>query len=117
MAKRSQHIVCALLVFSYVFVGAAAHLDTFSQLLALGSGPQKVSRTIPTPPAPAKLYWTQHKHIPTVTKTAPAPPAAVSSLEFPPLEQYEFIIIPFNTLICPQADVSTVSSRAPPVIS
>ncbi|MCX6143039.1 MAG: hypothetical protein NTZ35_07450 [Ignavibacteriales bacterium] len=115
MHNRIQHIVVTLLLVSYLFVGAAAHLDAFSQLLGLGEGPQKVAQTKPTHPLPTTLCWTQYKHIPAVTKIAPAPPAVVSSLEFPQLERYDVILVSISTLICPNPDVSPFFSRAPPV--
>jgi len=115
MFKRIQHIVVTLLLVSYLFVGAVARLDAFNQLVGLGKGPQKIAQTKPSHPVPTKVYWTQYKHIPAVTKIAPAPPAVVSSLEFPRLEQYAVILVSINTLICPELDVSPFSSRAPPV--
>ena len=115
MFKRIQHIVVTLLLVSYLFVGAVAHLDAFNQLVGLGKGPQKIAQTKPTHPVPTKVCWTQHKHIPAVTKIAPAPAAVVSSLELPRLEQYAVIPVSINTLICPELDVSPFSSRAPPV--
>jgi hypothetical protein len=115
MPNRIKHIVVALLLVSYLFVGAVAHLDAFNQLLGFGKGPQKIAQTKPTHPVPTKVYWTQYKHIPAITKIAPAPPAVVASLEFPRLEQFAFILVSINTLICPELDVSPFSSRAPPV--
>ena len=115
MPNRIQHIVVTLLLVSYLFVGAAAHLDVLNQLVGLGEGPQRVAQTKQTHPVPTTVCWTQYKHIPAVTKIAPAPPAVFSSLEFPRLEQYVLILASINTLICPNADVSPFSSRAPPV--
>jgi len=105
----------SLLLVSYLFVGAAAHLDAINQLLGLGKGPQKIAQTKPTHPVPTKVYWTQYKHIPAVTKIAPAPPAVVSALEFPRPERYDLVPVFIVTLICPNPDVSPSSSRAPPV--
>jgi hypothetical protein len=115
MPNRIQHIVVTLLITSYLFVGVAANLDAFNQLLGLGTGPQKVAQTKPTQPAPTTVCWTQYKHIPAGAKIAPAPPAVVSSLEFPRLERYVLVHVSTNTLICPNADVSPYSSRAPPL--
>jgi hypothetical protein len=115
MPTRIQHIVVILLLVSYLFVGAAAHLDAFGELLGLGEGSQKVAQTKPTHPVPTTACWTQYKHIPTVTKIAPAPPAVVSSLEFPRLERNVLIHVSISTLICPDPDVSPFSSRAPPL--
>ncbi len=115
MLKRIQHIVSALLIVAYLFVGAAAQLDAFNQLLPLGKGPQRVAQSKPTHPVPAKVCWTQYKHIPAITKIAPAPPAVLSSLEFPRLERYDFILISVIPLIYPNPDASPFSSRAPPL--
>lgn len=114
MHSKVQHIVVVLLVCSYVFVGAAAHFDAFSHLFGFGTDPHKVAQTNPTQPAPTKVYWTQYKHIPAVTKSLPASLAVVSSFEFPRLQRYGLLPAPFEALICPMADISTVSSRAPP---
>lgn len=115
MHQRIRHIVVTLLLVSYLFVGASAHLEAFNQLLGLGTGPQEVAQAKSAQPIPTRVCWTQYKHVPAVTKIAPVPQAVVSSLEFPQLERFDFIHVSINILICPTPDVSPFSSRAPPV--
>jgi hypothetical protein len=115
MTKRIQNIVVTLLLVSYLFVGAAAHLDALNRFLGVGEGPHKVGQTRPIHPLPTTVCWTQYKHIPAVTKIAPAPPAVVSSVEPPRLEQYILVIIPTTTSTYSTPDVSPFSSRAPPL--
>ncbi len=113
--KRTQHIVSTLLVSSYLFVGAAAHLNSFNLLFLFWLGPEKVVQTKPGRPIPAKVYWTQYKHIPAVTKIAPASSAVVQSHEFPRLQQYLLIPLLPGVPIWSNGEVSPFSSRAPPV--
>lgn len=112
---KIRFVVVALLLLSYLFVGASAHLEAFNQLFSFGTCPEQVAQAKTTQPIPTKVCWTQYKHIPVVTKIAPTPAVIVLSLEFPQLERYDLIVVSINTLIRPNPDVSPFSSRAPPV--
>lgn len=113
MPQKDRHIVIALLLISYIFVNASAHLE----FIGIVTGAQQVTQAKPTQPVPTKVCWTQSKHIPAVTKIAPNPPAIILSLEFPRLGLYGIILISTFTLICPNPDISSFSSRAPPIKS
>jgi len=114
MVKGSRHIVVAVLLTSYLLVGVIAHLDAFTQFLGFGSHPVQVTQSKPDRPIAAKVYWTQYKHIPSVTK-APTPSPAVVALPEPPPAQRRDLLRPMCAVaIDPVATLPCRSSRAPP---
>ncbi len=93
MSRKIRHIVTALLLISYLFVGAVAHLDAFDQLFWFVASHQKLSETKPTQSVPVKVCWTQHKHIPTVARIAPISPTLSLSHDFPRQERLDLISV------------------------
>jgi hypothetical protein len=114
MSIRIQHIVIGLLLTSYLFVGALAPLESFGKLIAYGKGPAKVEQHKPARPVPAKVCWTQHKHIPSFTKVVSFSPAIVIPLKSPRLEFCNSLPVPLDVLVTLLQDKASVSSRAPP---
>lgn len=117
MIKRTQYIVVSFLLTSYLFVGALAPLESFGKLIAYGAGPAKVEQQRPTQPIPARVCWTQYKHIPSFTKVTQLSPALITPLASPPLELYTPLHVPLATWVTPSQDNTSVSSRAPPLPS
>ena len=117
MSKRIQHIVIGLLLTSYLFVGALAPFDSFGKLIAYGTGPAKVEQHKPTLPIPAKVCWTQYKHIPSFTKVVSFSAALVIPLKSPRLEFCVSLPVPSDAMVTLLQDDASVSSRAPPLLS
>jgi len=117
MSRRIQHIVVGLLLTSYLFVGALAHLESIGHLFTFGSKPEKVEQQRPAQPVPARVHWTQHKHIPSFTKVFSLSPALVIPLKSPRLEFCTSLHVPSDVVATLLQDEASVSSRAPPLLS
>jgi hypothetical protein len=114
MLGKTQRIVLLMLLASYLLVGALAHLEALTQFLGFGVHPHQVARSKPVRRAPAKVYWTQYKHIRAVTK-ASAPSAAVfHTPQATPDQQYDRLPAAPASAIRPQPHYSSSSPRAPP---
>jgi len=114
MPKRAHHIVVAVLLASYVLVGVLAHLEALTQFLGFGTHPPQVAQSRPARPIAAKVYWTQHKHIPAVTKVWTPSPAVLSAPELRRPQQYGLLPAASAVAIDPASALSSYSSRAPP---
>jgi hypothetical protein len=117
MSKCGQHIVVGLLLVSYLFVGSLARLESFGKLIALGAGPAKVERHQPTRPMPAKICWTQYKHIPSFVKVTLLSSALITALALTPLEFRSLLPVSSDVSIILPQENATSSSRAPPLHS
>jgi len=117
MFAKTRHIVTCLLLTSYIFVGAVAHLRGFGNLFSFDSKPQKVEQSKSAPPSPVRVFWTQHKHIPSVTKALSAQPALVTFYEWPQNERVSrFFPVPV-TRPCLSPEIVHLFPRAPPFSS
>jgi hypothetical protein len=114
MSTRIQHILVTLLVFSYLFVGVTAHLDALNAHFIFRTDSQRLVLPKSTPPVPAKVCWTQYKHIPSVTKMMPTSATVLASDELPGLQGLGLISVLVTVIIHPAQDVSVLASRAPP---
>jgi hypothetical protein len=117
MSKRIQHIVTGLLLTSYLFVGALAPLESFGKLIAFGTGPAKVEQHKPARPVPAKVCWTQYKHIPSFIKVTLLSSALVTPLALHPLELHTLLPVLSDVWVTVSQENTSVSSRAPPLLS
>ena len=115
MFNRIQHIVVGVLLTSYLFVGAVAHLESIGRLFQFDSKPEKIEQQRPTQPIPERVCWTQHKHIPSFTKVVSFSPALVASCEFPHPERFSPLLVPENTDIDLFFFTTSTFSRAPPL--
>ena len=115
MFNRIQHTIVGLLLTSYLFVGALAHLEPMGRLFQYDSKPQKVYERKPATPSPEMVYWTQYKHIPSFTKIVSFSPAFVAACEPPPLERFFSLLALKNTEADPFLFTACTSSRAPPL--
>jgi hypothetical protein len=114
MTNRVRHITVGLLLTSYLFVGAMAHLESIGTLFQFDSKPEKVGQQQPTRPVPARAYWTQHKHIPQFTKIVSPSPAAVISCEPSRPERFATLLTTENRGVTAIFSTSCNFSRAPP---
>jgi hypothetical protein len=114
MSKQIQYIVTGLLLTSYIFVGAVAHLEGFGGLFSFDNGPHKVERGRPPQPPPTIVCWNQYKHIPSSTDGPPISQAVINHAEWPRLEQYTRISTPEGVLTYRFRINVRLLSRAPP---
>ena len=115
MSNRMRHIVVSLLLTSYLFVGAVAHLESIGKLFQFDSKPEKVGQQQPARPMPVRAYWTQHKHIPQFTKIAPLSLAAVASFRLLRPERFVTLFSTENPGVTAVFFTVCTFSRAPPL--
>jgi len=115
MFRQIQHIVVGLLLTSYLFVGAVAHLESIGRFFQFDSKPEKVEQQRPTQPMPERVYWTQHKHIPAFTKVVSFSPATVTPCELLRLELLSPQFATENTEAVAFFVTACAFSRAPPL--
>ncbi len=115
MLKKIQHIVLVALLASYLLVGVLAHLEALSLFLGFGTHPLQVTQSKPARPIAAKVYWTQYKHIPSVTKISAPSPALLSAPELPHPQRYGVLPAVSGVAIHPAPALSSYYSRAPPI--
>jgi hypothetical protein len=117
MHQRFKHITVALLLGSYLFVGAVAQFEAFSHIFGISHKSSSFTQTKPDNSATSRVYWTQHKHIPSFVKIV------VPSLEAVVFNycssQQQYIVVPI--VFCQRAhsasSLSPHPTRAPPIIS
>ena len=114
MVKKIRHILLIALLASYLLVGALAHLEALTHFLGYGTHPHVVTQTKPARPIAAKVYWTQNKHIASVTKVSAPYPAVLSVPELPRPQRYGLLPADAAVPVDPAPAVSSYSSRAPP---
>lgn len=115
MFSRIQDITTGILLASYLFVGAVAHLESIGELFAFGSKPEKVERQRPGRPTPNRVYWTQHKHLPPFTKVVSFSPATIAPCQPSRLERFSPLFVPENTEAFACSFRAHTFSRAPPL--
>lgn len=115
MSRRTQHIIISLLLTSYLFVGAVAHLESIGHFFSFDERPQKLDRGRAAQPPLAVVCWNQYKHIPSFAQDLSLSPAVITQGERPPREHYTRISAPadvnprlFRINVC-------LASRAPPL--
>jgi len=117
MHRRFKHITIALLLGSYLFVGAVAQFEAFSHIFGISHKSSSFTQTKPDNSATSKVYWTQHKHIPSFVKIVVPSPEVVLLDDYS--SELQYIIVPF--VFCQTAHsappFSLHSTRAPPIIS
>lgn len=114
MINRIQYIITHVLLASYLTVGAVGHLEAIGKLFQFGSRPEKVEQQLPARPAPERVYWTQHKHIPQFTKIASPSSAVVIPCELPRPELFATLLTAENGGVTATLSTSCTFSRAPP---
>jgi hypothetical protein len=114
MPKRTHHIVVVVLLASYLLVGVLAHLSALTQFLGSGTRTLQVTQGKPERPIAAKVYWTQNKHIPSVTKLWTPSPAVLSAPEPPRPQQYGLLQAVSAVAVDPAPAFSSFFSRGPP---
>ena len=115
MLQRQRHIVTYLLLFSYLLLGAAGHLETLI-LTGFGTNPHLLTQSKDGPPPTTKIYWTQYKHIPSVVKISVPSPAIFRPPESPHVITVGIAITQCSSSNLSDPSFSLHSSRAPPQI-
>ena len=115
MFRRTQRILLLALLASYLLVGVLAHLEALTQFLGFGIHPHQVTRNKPVSKAPAKVYWTQYKHIPVVTKVPVPSPAVLHTPETPRGQHYDRLSTAPVMVTHPARYYPSSTPRAPPV--
>ena len=62
-----QKTIALFILASYLAVGMVGHLHVFPAVAGWSSDAGVVAQSKPGPPAPAKVFWRQFKHVPSVT--------------------------------------------------
>lgn len=115
MLKRHNYIIIFLLLFSYVLLGAIGHLETLI-LSGFGTNPQHITKPADSHSSTFKVYWTQHKHIPSSVKISVPSPAVFTPPEVPRICMYGIAFTQDESSILLDPLFSLHSSRAPPQI-
>lgn len=116
MHQRLKHITIALLLGSYLFVGAVAQFEAFSHIFG-GYKASSFTQTKSDNSATSKVYWTQHKHIPSFVKIVVPTPEAVVFNYCSSQQQYIIVSFVFCQTAHSAPPLSLHSTRAPPIIS
>ena len=115
MLNRHRHIVISLLLASYMLLGAIGHLESLI-LSGFGTNPQHITKPVDNHSSTFKVYWTQHKHIPSAVKISVPSPAVFTPPELPHVCMYSSVFIQDEYSILLDPLFSLHSSRAPPQI-
>jgi hypothetical protein len=115
MLQRHRHIVIFLLLFSYLLLGAAGYLETVT-VLGFGTNPHHITNPADSHSSTFKVYYTQHKHIPSTVKISVPSPAVFTPPEVPRVCMYGIAFTQDVSSILCDPSFSLHSSRAPPQI-
>ena len=115
MQKKIQHSVLALLLASYLLVGVLGHLPSLYQFFGFGTGSCTLTQSKPSRPVTSKVYWTQYKHIPAVSRIVVPSPAALTAPNFFHQEALFCLINLEGSKLTPHTLPHSQHSRAPPV--
>ena len=77
-----RNIVVYFLLWSYLTVGVAGYLKSIT-LLGFGTNPEIITKASQNTTPTVKVFWTQHKHIPSTTKISVPSPAIFTPPESP----------------------------------
>ncbi len=114
MRNRNHHIILILLLVTYTLLGVVGHLETLT-IFGFGTDPHNLLAAKSGPPPTAKVYWTQHKHIPATVKISVPSPAIVVQPEVSHRLHIHGVVFASGAVLrywCPI--ISTHSPRAPP---
>jgi hypothetical protein len=115
MLYRYRHIITFSLLFCYLFLGVAGYLETIV-LSGFGSNPRVIAQSNCNPPPTFKVYYTQHKHIPTTVKVSVPSAAVFTPPEMPHAFMYGTSFTQCECGIFLDQSFSLHSSRAPPQV-
>jgi len=114
MKQILKRAIVLLLLCGYLHAGVVGHLITWTVIDGWSRSEEQVSKSKSTIPASAKVYWTQHKHIPSSAKTISSAvavlPAVHPSTSLRPLRYIFFSSMCVPLSVC---EVTT-PPRAPP---
>jgi hypothetical protein len=113
MLQRHHYIIVYLLLFCYVSLGIAGHLEMLI-LYGFGTDPQQITKSSNSPTSTCKVYWTQYKHIPSTIKISVPSPAVLTPPELPHRCEYAIAFTQGTFRIPSDPLYSLHSSRAPP---
>jgi hypothetical protein len=114
MLQRHRHIIICLLLFSYLFLGAAGYLEALT--ISGFWGNQHITKPIENPSSTFTVYYTQHKHISSTVKISVPSPAVFTPPEMPRVCMYGVAFTQGASRIFSDPIISLHSSRAPPQI-
>jgi hypothetical protein len=117
MHQRFKHSTIALLLGSYLFVGSVAQFEAFGHIFGIKHGPYSYTQSKPVNSSSSKVYWTQHKHIPSFVKIVVPSPEAVAFDDYSGDLRYFFVPFDFSPIAHSAPSLSLHSTRAPPIIS
>jgi hypothetical protein len=115
MLHRHRHIVILLLLFSYLLLGVASHLEALF-LSGFGTNPQHITKPADCHSSTFTVSYTQYKHIPSTVKISVPSPAVFIPPEMPRIYLYGIAFIRCESNRLPYPIFSLHSSRAPPLI-
>jgi hypothetical protein len=115
MKRVLQNITLSCALFSYIIVGVLGHLEILS-LLRWQTGITQIVKAKADPQPTAKVYWTQHKHIPSTIKVSVPSPAIITPAETQSVFFHGIALIQDASHILTDPIFSLHSSRAPPQI-
>jgi hypothetical protein len=105
MLQRHRHIVIFLLLFSYLLLGAAGYLETVT-VLGFGTNPHHITNPADSHSSTFKVYYTQHKHIPSTVKISVPSPAVFTPPEVPRIQHSLRSIIFFTFFSRSTSDIT-----------
>ena len=115
MKRIVTHFILILLLVCYIALGIAGHL-IFHQLLSTNPPPQFLINQKSAYPKTIKVYWTQHKHIPSTSRTDLSSTAAGVIAGAQPLRAYDLTSIPLFVSAYLSPIISIRLTRGPPRI-
>ncbi|MBN1398930.1 MAG: hypothetical protein JXA06_12930 [Bacteroidetes bacterium] len=113
MIKRYRHIIVFVLLFSYLFLGFAGTLVTLTYA-TFGINPNHITKPANAPAPAAKVYWTQHKHIPSTIKISVPSPVIITHPEEQRVYSYGIVISIFESVTLTDPFLYSCPSRSPP---
>jgi len=115
MNQWSRHIVVVFLLANYLLLGVVGHLEAIT-MIGFGTNPHRLVQTKGSSSQTTKVYWTQHKHIPSTVKIAVPSPAVFTPPETPRVYTFGFTFTQGESGISLNPLFSLHSSRAPPQV-
>jgi hypothetical protein len=115
MLYRHRHIVISLLLFSYLLLGVASHLEALF-LSGFGTNPQHITQPADIHSSTFTISCSQYKHIPSTVKISVPSPAVFMPPEMPRIYLYDIVFTQSESNSFPDPIFSLHSSRAPPLI-
>ena len=115
MKKQPRHTVVYLLLSSYIILGAIGPFETLYALCS-GAKPHSIVQAKSNIPPTTKVFWTQHKHIPSAVKISVPSPAVQTPVEADKPVFFSRLFLHEIKSHYLNSDFHFISLRAPPAL-